>query len=184
LGFSILGLDLENSLREEVKNICKEEKMRCIFRANVNEFKRSKEDQVIYIARNVNEARFSNAPFYLLEAGKDVNDVLKVKEFCAKKSNINFAIEFDFAFLRLYNEFSFTNYLKCLAKLMYVCRRRHIVTIFSSRARNPNELVPPRILYNFYKVLGGNLTLREILHDVPNKEIVEKLDLGPKMLGR
>lgn len=158
-----------------------------ILRANINEFKRSntlKEDRVIYIARNVNEAKLSNAPFYLLEAGKDVNDVLRVKEFCGRKSNINFAIEFDFTFLRSYNEFSFTNYLRCLTKLMSICRRRHIVTIFSSRARNLNELVPPRILYNFYKILGGNLSLREILHGIPKREIIDKLDLGPKIFGR
>ncbi|MEM3437728.1 MAG: hypothetical protein QXP55_04255 [Nitrososphaerales archaeon] len=172
-------------MKEKVRDICEEEKMKYIFRVNINEFKRSnlKEDY-IYVARNVNEAKFSKAPFYLLESGKDVYNALKVKEFCEKKSNINFAIEFDFAFLRLYNDFSFTNYLGCLTKLMGICRRRHILTIFSSGARNYNELVPPRILYNFYKILGGNLSLREILHDVPKREVVDKLDLGPKIFGR
>ncbi|MCP8308156.1 MAG: hypothetical protein H3Z52_05115 [archaeon] len=107
-----------------------------------------------------------------------------MKEFCAKQSNINFVIEFDFALLRLHNEFSFANYMKSLTKLMNVCRKRHIVTIFSSRAKNPNELVSPRILYNFYKILGGNLNRRKILYEIPNREIIEKLDLGPKVFGR
>jgi len=189
LGFSLLGLDLENDydLKEKVTNICKQEKIRCIFRAYIDEIERSKhleDDHVIYVARNINEAKHYNLPLYILEAGKEMSEALKVKEFCARQSNINFVIEFDFAFLRLYNEFSFANYLKGLRKLMNVCRRRHIPTIFSSRAKNYDELVPPRVLYSFYRILGGNLTRREILFDIPNREIVEKLDLGPKIFGR
>ncbi|MCP8315223.1 MAG: hypothetical protein H3Z53_12770 [archaeon] len=188
LGFSTLGLDLEKSydLKEKVTSICRKEKVKCIFRANVNEFNRSKalKEDVIYIARNVNEARSTNIPFYLLEAGNDIDEVLGVKEFCARRSNINFVIEFDFALLRLYDGFSFANYMKGLTKLMNVCRRRHIVTIFSSRAKNLDELVPPRTLYIFYKILGGYLTRREILYEIPNREIIEKLDLGPKVFGR
>ena len=153
----------------------------------MNEFKRSKalkEDHVIYVARNVNEARSFNVPFYLLEAGKDIDEVLKVKEFCARQPNINFVIEFDFSLLRLHDGFSFASYMKGLKKLMGVCRRRHIVTIFSSGAKNPDELVPPRVLYIFYKILGGYLTRREILYEIPNREIIEKFVLGPKVFGR
>ena len=182
MGFSTLGLDLENNhdLKEKVTKLCKKEKIRSVFRVNIDEFKRSnalKEDHLIFIARNVNEAKSYSVPFYLLEAGKEMGEVLKVKEFCARRSNINFAIEFDFAFLRLYGEFSFASYMKGLARLMDVCRRRHITTIFSSRAKDHNELVSPRILYDFYKILGGNLTRKEILYDIPNREIVERLDL-------
>ncbi|MGQ9469414.1 MAG: hypothetical protein ACUVTD_06270 [Nitrososphaerales archaeon] len=189
LGFSIVGLDLENKyeLKDEIKNICEEKRIRCIFRANASKFKRSKdikENDIIYIARNVKEARSSHAPSYLLEAGNDIDEVLKVKEFCVRRSNINFVIEFDFAPLRLYDGFSFANYMKGLTMLMNVCKKRHILTVFSSRAKNPNELVPPRTLYIFYRILGGNLARKEILYDIPNKEIIEKLDLGPKMIGR
>ncbi|MEM3383604.1 MAG: hypothetical protein QXL52_03580 [Nitrososphaerales archaeon] len=187
MGFSILGLDLENiyHLKDKVRDICEKEKIKCIFRVNINKFKRLnalKENHVLYVARNISEAKFSKAPFYLLEAGKNIYDTLKVKEFCERKSNINFVIEFDFAFLRLYDDFLFTNYLNCLTKLMSVCKRRHILTIFSSMARNYNELVPPRVLYNFYKILGGSLSLREILHDIPKREMIDKLDLGPKYI--
>jgi len=167
--------------------VCKEEKVQCILRASINEFKRSKalkRDDLIYTARNVDEARSYNVPFYLLEAGKDMNETLEVIEFCARQSSINLAIEFDFAPLRLHNEFSFASYMKCLKKLVNVCKRRQIVTIFSSGAKNPNELVSPRILYSFYKILGGNLTKREILREIPNREVVEKINLGPKIIGR
>ncbi|MEM2872705.1 MAG: hypothetical protein QXD82_00895 [Nitrososphaerales archaeon] len=174
-------------LKERVTNMCKEEKMRCIFRANISKFKKSealKGDHLIYTARNVDEARSCNVPFYLLEAGKDMNETLKVIEFCARQSNINLAIEFDFAPLRLHNEFSFASYMKYLKKLVNICKRRQIVTIFSSGAKNSNELVSPRVLYSFYTILGGNLTRRKILHEIPNREVIEKIDLGPEIIGR
>jgi len=188
LGFSTLGLDLENShdLREKVTNECKREKMGYIFRVNMNDFKRMKalkEDRVIFVARSVDEARSYKVPFYVLEAGKEISEVLEVKEFCARRSNVNFAVEFDFAFLRLYDGFSFANYMKGLTRLMNVCRRRHITAIFSSRAKNHNELVSPRILYSFYKILNGNLARRDVLYNIPNREIVERLDLNPEIFG-
>ncbi|MCP8304516.1 MAG: hypothetical protein H3Z50_03480 [archaeon] len=165
--------------------MCKRERVRCIFRAGVNEFKRSEkiEDHIIYVAKDVNEARSFKVPFYILEAGRTVEEVLKVKEFCAKKSSIRFVIEFDFNLLRLYDGFYFANYLKSLAILMNICRRRQITTIFSSAARSPTELVPPRVLYSFYRLLGGNLARREVLSEIPYKELVEKLGLGPKIVG-
>ncbi|MCP8311091.1 MAG: hypothetical protein L6N94_06305, partial [Candidatus Methylarchaceae archaeon HK01M] len=172
-------------LRSNIVNMCKRDRLRCIFRVSVNEFKQSEkiEDHIIYVAKNVNEARSFKVPFHILEAGRTVEEVLKVKEFCAKKSSIRFIIEFDFNLLRLYDGFHFANYLKSLAILMNICRRRQITTIFSSAARSPNELVPPRVLYSFYKLLGGKMARREVLSEIPYKELLEKLDLGPKIVG-
>ncbi len=188
LGFSTLGLDLEHNqdLKEKVLEMCKREKMRCIFRVNINELERlkaHKEDHLV-TAENVNEARPYNVPFFILEAGKKINEVYMVKEFCERKSIISFAVEFDFAFLRLHNDFFFANYVRGLTRLMNICRRRHIPTLFSSGASSPNELVSPRTLYGFYKILHGNLTRKEILYDIPDREIVKRLDLVPKIFGR
>ncbi|MGQ9719505.1 MAG: hypothetical protein ACUVWK_06700 [Nitrososphaerales archaeon] len=188
LGFSMLGFDLgENyDIMDNVANACKRDKMGCIFRANIKVFKRLKaleEDRTIYVARNADEAKLSKVPLYVLEAGRAVEEVLKVKEFCARKPNANFLVEFDFAPLRIYNGLSLVNYLKSLVRLMDTCRKRRIVTIFSSGAENAGELVPPRILYKFYNILGGCMAHRDVLYGIPYRELIERLNLGPKIVG-
>ncbi|MCP8323010.1 MAG: hypothetical protein L6N96_02375 [Candidatus Methylarchaceae archaeon HK02M2] len=64
---------------------------------------------------------------------------------------------------------------------MNICKRRKITTIFSSAARSYTEIVPPRVLYKFYKLIGGDSMIRrEILLEIPDKQLIEKLDLGTK----
>lgn len=64
---------------------------------------------------------------------------------------------------------------------MNICKRRKITTIFSSAARSCTEIVPPRVLYKFYKLIGGDSMIRrEILLEIPDKQLIEKLDLGTK----
>ncbi|NWG09478.1 MAG: hypothetical protein HXX80_04110 [Nitrososphaerales archaeon] len=188
LGFSMLGFDLRENydIMGNVADACKQEKVGCIFRADMKVFKRLKaleENRTIYVAKNVNEAKLSKAPLYVLEAGREVEEVIRVKEFCARKPNANFLIEFDFAPLRIYNGLSLVNYLRSLLRLMRTCRKRRIVTIFSSGAENAGELVPPRILYKFYNILGGCIAYRDILYEIPYRELIERLDLGPKIVG-
>jgi len=183
----LLAFDSENSCdsRSNVVNACKRERVECIFRASVRAFKKSEKlDRTVYVAKDVKEARSFNVPFYILESGRTIEEVLKVKEFCARQSSIKFIIEFDFSPLRLYDRFYFSNYFKSLEMLIDVCRRRQVITIFSSAARNPTELVPPRVLYSFYKFLGGNLTPRKILSEIPYKRFEESLNFGPKIVGR
>lgn len=186
LGFSTIGINLGGEI-EEVDNVaknCEKYGLKYFFRVNCTHAKKVTlhYSNNLFIADNIKEAHIQK--FDLLESGKTPQEVTEVSEFCLRHPNLHFLVEIDFNPLRSCGKELFTNYLGSLVRLMKICKKRKITTVFASSATSQVELVSPRVLYYFYLKLGGNLQRKEVLSIIPNSFLERKFQMKTKVLGK